>query len=42
MPTYNIHGIVVGIRTTSVEIRVGNIITSWYEFNSHSIIFYLD
>lgn len=41
MPHENISGVVVGIRLTSVELRVNNIITNWYEINSLNIIFHI-
>ena len=33
-------GTIIGIRETSVEIRVGNVMTNWYEINSPNIIFH--
>jgi hypothetical protein len=32
-------GTLIGIRETSVEIRVGNVMTNWYDINSPYIIF---
>jgi hypothetical protein len=34
-------GTLIGIRETSVEIRVGNVMTNWYDINSLNIYFHI-
>lgn len=41
MPSYNIKGLIVGIRLDSVEIRVNNVMTQWYPINHLKIKYHI-
>lgn len=42
MPLNNAKGTLIGIRLNEVELRVNNILTSWYPINHASVVFNIE